>query len=170
MPSGINFLHRHEEGEQEREWRQGIAGHSVRNTQFFKWKTEEGCRSECHGIDLQKGCRYLAHSRVALPLRRKMLLIHELAENHKQSWPNERMGISTHPHSPEYFYNIIIIQKQAYLASFPKFFVTFAPQNNKVGNDNGKWRERPVPLLRFRWRTALWRRDIHLHALWRDTE
>jgi hypothetical protein len=27
-----------------------------------------------------------------------------------------------------------------------------------------------VPLLRFRWRTALWRRDIHLHALWRDTE
>ena len=31
-----------------------------------------------------------------------------------------------------------IIQKQAYLASFPKFFVTFAPQNNKEGNDNGK--------------------------------
>ena len=31
-----------------------------------------------------------------------------------------------------------IIQKQVFLASFPKFFVTFAPQNNKEGNDNGK--------------------------------
>ena len=170
MPSGINFLHRHEEGEQEREWRQGIAGHSVRNTQFFKWKTEEGCRSECHGIDLQKGCRYLAHSRVALPLRRKMLWIHELAESHKQSWPNERMGISTQPHSPEYFHSIIYYPKTGLPRFFPEIFVTFAPQNNKEGNDNGKWRERPVPLLRFRWRTALRRRDVHLHALWGDTE
>ena len=40
---------------------------------FTGWKTAEGCRSEYHGIDLLKGCRYLAHSRFALPLRRKML-------------------------------------------------------------------------------------------------
>ena len=122
MPSGINFLHRYEEGEQEREWRQGIAGHSVRNTQFFKWKTEEGCRSGCHGIDLQKGCRYLAHSRVALPLRRKMLLIHELAESHKQSWPNQRMGISTHPHSPKNFNSIIYYPKTGLSRFFPEIF------------------------------------------------
>ena len=39
---------------------------------FTGWKIAEGCRSEYHGIDLQKGCRYLSHSRFALPLRRKM--------------------------------------------------------------------------------------------------
>ena len=105
---------------------------------FSGCKTAEGCRSECHGIDLQKGCRYLAHSRVALPLRRKMLLIHELAESHKQSWPNERMGISTHPHSPEYFHSIIYYPKTGLPRFFPEIFVTFAPQNNKEGNDNGK--------------------------------
>ena len=168
MPSGINFLHRYEEGEQEREWRQGIAGNSVRNTQFSGRKTAEGCRSECHGIDLQKGCRYLAHSRFALPLRRKMLWIHELAESHKQSWPNERMGISTHPQSPEYFHSIIYYPKTSLSRFFPEIFHYLC--TSKKRKENGTWRERPVPLLRFRWRTALRRRDIHLYALRWNTE